>query len=117
MKRESIINTIIIVAMLALLATAAMPIMGFNHPWLRWAFAAAAAVTFVARLAERSTSDDLRVRRLHRMNAVAAVFYCLSAACLFVDDLQAQRSWVPLLLAGAVMQAYATVMLMRLERK
>ena len=72
---------------------------------------------FVVRMFQRTESKDVRLRRLYRMNLIAAFFYCLSAACLWIEDITTQQSWVPLLMAGAVMQVYATLMIDRLEKK
>ena len=117
MDRNSLLNIFVIVAMLALLVTAAMPLFGYNYPVLRIIFSVAAGVMFVVRVLQRTDSDDVRLRRLYRMNLIAALMYCLSAACLWIEDVTTQQSWVPLLLAGAVLQVYATVMIDRLEKK
>ena len=61
--------------------------------------------------------DSLRVRRLARMNVWSGVLYCVSAACLFIPDAAMQKSWVAFLLAGAVLQIYATLMLSKLTGK
>ena len=114
---QRIVNLILCVAMTALLVTAVMPILGYKWEWLRWAFAAAAALTLIAQVLTPSPSEGLRERRLARINVWAAVLYCVSAACLFIPDASMQRSWVAFLMAGAVLQIYATLMLSRLTSR
>ena len=51
------------------------------------------------------------------MNVWAALVYCVAAYCRFSSNFEMQRSWVAFLLAGAVLQIYATLMLSRLTSK
>ena len=99
------------VAMTILLLTALLPIFGVKWPWLRYAFAAGAVLTLVAQILTPTPEGNFRVRRLARMNVWSAVLYCVSAGCLFVKDPTMQQSWVAFLLAGAVLQLYATLMM------
>ncbi len=112
-----IVNLLLCLGMLVLLGAAFLPIVGVNWPWLRYAYATGAALTLVSQVLTPSADNSLRVRRLTRMNVWAAVLYCVSAACLFVHDASMQKSWVAFLLAGAVMQIYATMMISHLTGK
>jgi len=103
--------------MTVMLIAALLPILGFRYDWLRYVFAAAALLVLAAQVATPSPSSELRVRRLSRMNVWAGVLYCVSAGCLFVHDASMQQSWVAFLLAGAVLQIYATIMLSKLTDK
>lgn len=112
-----VINAMLCLAMLVLLVAAFLPIVGVKSEWLRWAFAAGAVVTLVCQVLSPVPAQGLRERRLSRMNVWSAIMYCVSAACLFVHDDAMQRSWVAFLLAGAVLQIYATMMLSKLHDK
>jgi uncharacterized membrane protein len=105
------VNLLLCVAMLMLLVTAILPILGYKWDWLRYAFAAGALLTLVAQILTPNNNKELRARRLARMNVWAAILYCVSAGCLFVKEPTMQQSWVAFLLAGAVLQLYATLML------
>lgn len=112
------VNLLLCVAMLTLLVTALLPILGFKWEWLRYAFAAGAFFTLVAQVLTPAPTDaGFRERRLARMNVWSAILYCVSAACLFIHDASMQKSWVAFLLAGAVLQVYATLMLSKLQAK
>lgn len=108
-------NTLLCVSMTALLAAVAIPIFITPMPhWLRYMIAAGAAGTLVAQFLIPNPGNDLRTKRLARMNVGASIVYCVGAYCLFSPNLDMQRSWVAFLLAGAVMQIYATFMLSKL---
>ena len=110
-------NMLLCLGMLVLMASALMPIIGMKWEWLRYSYAAGAALTFVAQVMMPNTGDTLRERRFARINVWSAVLYCVSAACLFIHDSAMQKSWVAFLLAGAVIQIYATLMLSKLQSK
>ena len=108
-------NLLLCLGMLVMLGSALMPIVGMKWLWLRYTYAAGAALTLVAQIMMPNTGNTLRERRLARINVWAAVLYCVSAACLFIHDPSMQKSWVAFLLAGAVIQIYATLMLSKLQ--
>lgn len=110
-------NMLLCLGMLVLLASALMPIVGVNWEWLRYSYAAGAALTLVAQVLMPNLGNSLRERRLARTNVWSAVLYCVSAACLFLHDSAMQKSWVAFLLAGAVIQIFATLMLSNLQNK
>ena len=110
-------SMLLIAAMVILMVTAILPIVGFNWPWLRYAYAAGAALTLLAQVLMPKPGNSLRVRRLARMNVWSAIIYCVSAACLFTTNQDMQNSWVAFLLAGAVLQIYATLMISHLIEK
>lgn len=120
MKRSinpKLINAALCTGMLLLMGAAALPIFGIKWEGLRYIFAAGALITLIAQIATPSPSGELRVRRLTRMNVWSAIIYCVSAACLFTTSPDMQKSWVAFLLAGAVLQIYATLMISHLIEK
>ena len=114
---EKYTNLLLCVAMLVMLGAALVPIFAGNTPWSRYVFAAGAVLTLIAQVLMPAPDSTLRVRRLARINVWAAVLYCVAAACLFINDAAMQRSWIAFLLAGAVIQIYATLMLAKLTKK
>lgn len=119
MKRKinpAIINIALCLGMTLLLATAVLPILNIKWEGLRYLFAAGAALTLIAQIAIPSPSNQLRVRRLCRINVWSAILYCAAAVCLFTTRQDFQNSWVAFLLAGAVIQVYATLMISKLTK-
>ncbi len=116
--KQNIGNIVLCVSMTVLMAATVVPLFTNSMPaWQRYLLAAGALGTLVAQFFIPSPSDDLRVRRLSRMNAWAAIVYCVAAYCLFSPYPDMQRSWVAFLLAGAVLQIYATLMISKLIGK
>ena len=113
--KQNIGNILLCVSMTVLFAAAVIPLFITPMPsWQRYLLAAGAAGTLVAQFFIPSPSDELRIKRLSRMNVWAAIAYCVGAYCLFSSNIDMQRSWVAFLLAGAVLQIYATFMLSKL---
>lgn len=112
--RQRIGNILLCVTMTVMMLAALLPLLKVEMPWLRYAFAAGAAGTLVAQLLIPSPNNELRVKRLSHMNVWSAIVYCVSAYCLFSSNYEMQRSWIAFLLAGAVLQIYATAMLAKL---
>lgn len=124
-KRKNTANTVLAVGMLVLLTGAVMPFFTNDLRTSRWVLAAGALMTLVARFIEPiiDRNESLRLNRLQRLDKVTAVVYCISAACLFVEYFvdpieysEVIQSWVPILMAGAVLQLYCTFMT-EVERK
>ena len=124
-QRKTIANTVLAVGMLVLLAGAVMPFITNDLRTSRWVLAAGALSILVARFLEPviDKSESLRLNRLQRLDKVTAVVFCISAACLFAEyfvdehgSWEIIQSWVPVLMAGAVLQLYCTFMT-EVERK
>ena len=107
-------NILLCVAMTALLLTVALPLFNILPEWSKYAFAAAAVGVLVAQILIPSPSEDFRVKRLARMNVWSGIVYCVAAYCPFSSNIDMQRAWVAFLLAGAVLQIYATLMISKL---
>lgn len=113
--KQNLGNIMLCVSMTVLLAAAVIPIFVTHMPsWQRYMLAAGAAGTLIAQFFIPCPSDDFRVRRLSRMNVWAGIVYCVAAYCRFSSSPDMQRSWIAFMLAGAVLQIYATVMLSKL---
>ena len=102
--------------LLVMLAAAVLPLLDVHAEWVRWVFCGGAVVVLLSRLFTPSPGTSVRVRRLHRISIMGAVLYCVSAATLLLPRLStrwalalAGNEWIAFLLAGAVLQLYASV--------
>ena len=107
--------------LLTMLVAAAFPLLGIWHEGLmlmRYVYAAGAAMTVVARLLYVYEGKNLRIKRLHGLERMSALLYCVSAYLLFdIGDQLGGTDWIAFLLAGAIVQLYASFMIQREEKK
>lgn len=113
--RQHLSNTLIIIGLLVMLVMAFMPLIDLVKPWMRWAFAAGAAIVLVARFVGIYNGPSLRIKRLHRILIASALMYCVSALMMFYSP--GHNDWIGFLLAGVIVQMYATWMIEREEKK
>jgi len=82
----------------------------------RYVYATGAVLTLIGRLLTPYTGDNLRVKRLYRIETWSAVFFCAAAFFLFYEP-RVLRDWLAFTLAGGCIQAYASFMIPRIIRK
>lgn len=123
-KRIEIQNITLAVATLMLLVAAAMPIFGVHGDWAKYLYSLGALAALAERCTERYAGKNLRIRRLFRMGKVSALLYCVSAFFLFSSTLNinigtswGNRDWLAFLLAGALLQIYASFAIQHEENK
>ncbi len=116
-NRNKILSWLLALAMLMILVAAALPILRIYFVWSKYVYAAGAALAFVVRLLTKHDNGlPMRIKRLHRMENVSAMCYCVSAFFLFYSGAGA-TDWLGFLTAGAALQAYAAFMIDYLEKK
>ena len=108
-------GVLVVAGMLVMVVMALMPLLNINQEWMRWAFAAGAFIVLVGRAIGMRRDVSLRVRRLYHLLVTSAILYCVSAAMMFYS--RGTNDWVAFLLAGVVMQLYATWMIDREAKK
>lgn len=91
------------------------PILGYGIATGRWIFGAGAIINLVGRLFSRYQGDNLRVKRLYRIETWAAVFFCVS--CFFQFYSPYTSDWLAFTLAGGCLLVYTSIMIPRLVRK
>lgn len=114
-KRIKISNLLVLIGLLVMVVMAVMPLFNLIAEWMRWAFAVGAFIVLVARVLGMYTGPSLRIKRLHRILVTSAIMYCVSALMMFLS--RGTNDWLGFLLAGAVVQIYATWMIDRESAK
>lgn len=111
-KRTSISNTMVLIGLLVMAIMAVLPLFNFSpsqFTWMRWSFAAGAALVLIARFVGLYNGPSLRIKRLHRILISSGILYCASVLMMFIS--QGTNDWIGFLLAGVVVQLYATMMI------
>jgi hypothetical protein len=101
------------IALLLIVAGTMMPL--FNHGQgmaFRYVYAAGAVILLLARLFSPYTGKVTRARRLTRIEAWSAIFFCVAAFFMFYDT-TTSRDWLAFTLAGGAIQIYTSIMIPR----
>ena len=114
-NRTQLSNVLVLIGLLVMLVMAVMPILNLNQEWMRWAFAVGAVTVLVGRLMGTYNGPSLRIKRLHRILITSAIMYCASAVMMFFS--RGTNDWIGFLLAGVVVQVYASWMIDRESAK
>lgn len=117
-KRIQISNIMVLIGLLTMVIMAILPLLNFTPSqitWMRWAFAGGAILVLVARVLGAYNGPVLRIKRLHRILIASAMLYCTSALMMFIS--QGTNDWIGFLLAGVLVQLYASVMIDIEEKK
>lgn len=128
MSKEKLCLTAVTVGMLLIGAAILIPIATFylehRHPMtplFKYLFAAGAVLVLVGRAFNQYKGSDMRLKRLVRIEAWSAVFFCAAAVFMFYPPspymLGNMRSVLAFTLAGAVIQIYTSIMIPYVSKK
>lgn len=116
MEKNKLYSNLLAVAMLLILVAAVLPIAQIRWEGSRYMLAVGAVVSLVLRLLMKYPKTTPRIARLHRMEKVSAMCYCVSAFFLFYPG-AGPSDWLGFLCAGAALQLYATFTIDYLEKR
>ncbi len=89
----------------------------FDSDTFRYVYAAGALLSLLGRLFTPAyKGDNMRLRRLLRLQSWSSIFYCVAAFFTFYDK-TSLRDWIAFTLAGAAVQIISSVMITLLLRK
>ena len=114
-KRTSISSVLVLIGLLVMAVMALMPLLNLNREWMRWVFAVGAVIVLAARVMDVYNGPSLRIKRLHRILIFSGVLYCASALMMFFS--RGTNDWIGFLLAGVMVQLYASWMIDRESAK
>ena len=107
--KEKILNILLMVGLLIITAMALLPLLNIDGEWMRWLFAAGALMVLVVRVLERYDGDNLRIKRLYRINIISALLFCASAVMFSKKgETDWSTNWVAFLMAGAALLIYVS---------
>lgn len=102
-------NVVAPIGLLGVFAATAAPFFLAGEDWARQAYpfvyAAGAFVLLAARLMCLYPTDDMKLRRLYRLEKWSPVIFLVAVALLFYNP-STLRDWLTFTLAGAALQVY-----------
>ena len=113
---NKLIYNLLALSLALILVAAVLPILNLHFAATRYVFAVGAAASLILRLLLKHPKSSPRIARLHRMENVAAMCYCVAAFFLFYPS-AGPTDWLGFLTAGAALQIYATFTIDYLEKK
>lgn len=117
-KRTTISNIFVLIGLFLMVIMAVTPLLNnpnINMELMKWIFTAGAIIVLVGRLIGIYRGSSLRIKRLHGILVFSAILFCASASSMFL--FQGTNNWIAFLLAGLVVQLYASWMIDRESKK
>lgn len=103
----------ITIGMLLIAAGTVMPLlMHDGGDMYKYVYGAGAAMLLVGRLFTPYKGDNLRLKRLYRIEGWSAIFFCVATFFMFYEA-AGTRDWLAFTLAGGVIQIYTSIMIPR----
>ena len=116
-NRTNLSNILVLVGLLMMAIMAVTPLLvnhNINMELMRWIFTGGAFLVLVGRLINIYRGTSLRLKRLHVILIFSALLYCASASMMFI--FQGTNNWIAFLLAGLLVQIYASWMIEREQK-
>lgn len=116
-NRTNLSNILVLVGLLMMAIMAVTPLLvnhDINMELMRWIFTGGAFLVLVGRLINIYRGTSLRLKRLHVILIFSALLYCASASMMFI--FQGTNNWIAFLLAGLLVQIYASWMIEREQK-
>lgn len=107
---------LISVAMLLIATGALLPILMIGGDVYKYVYGLGAVGMLIGRIFAPYKGNVLRVKRLYRIEAWSAIFFCAATFFMFYKD-AGPTDWIAFTLAGAVLQIYTSIMIPRTINK
>lgn len=117
MNKNTFITLLLIAGLLLLAVGIVLPLFtGLQFVAFRFIYCSGACLLLIARLFSPYQGDNIRLKRLHRLEVWSALIFCVGGFFLFYDHGTFQEA-LAFTLAGAIVQIYATIMIPIVERR
>ena len=110
----SIFMWFITVGMLLVAIGTVMPLFAqdMTNETFKYVYGAGAVLLLVGRLFSGYKGDNIRLKRLYRIESWSAIFFCVAVFFMFYERAGA-RDWLAFTLAGGAIQVYTSLMIPR----
>lgn len=104
----------ITIGMLLVAAGTVMPLLmqGTGSDLYKYVYGGGALMLLIGRIFTTYKGDNLRLKRLYRIEGWSAIFFCVAVFFMFYED-ASSRDWIAFTLAGGAIQIYTSIMIPR----
>ena len=104
----------ITIGMLLIAAGTVMPLLmqDASSDLFKYVYGGGAAMLIIGRLFTPYKGDNVRLKRLYRIETWSAIFFCVAVFFMFYEGAGA-RDWLAFTLAGGAIQIYTSIMIPR----
>ena len=104
----------ITIGMLLVAAGTVMPLLmqGTGSDLYKYVYGGGALMLLIGRIFTTYKGDNLRLKRLYRIEGWSAIFFCVAVFFMFYED-ASSRDWIAITLAGGAIQIYTSIMIPR----
>ena len=109
---SAFILLMITISMLLIVAGTVLPLFNTGGILFKYIYATGALLLLIGRLLTPYKGDDLRVKRLYRIETWSAIFFCVAVFFMFYEG-AGRTDWLAFTLAGGIIQIYTSIMIPR----
>ena len=102
----------ITISMLLIVAGTVLPLFNTGGILFKYIYATGALLLLIGRLFTPYKGDDLRIKRLYRIETWSAIFFCVAVFFMFYEG-AGRTDWLAFTLAGGIIQIYTSIMIPR----
>ncbi len=104
----------ITIGMLLIAAGTVMPLLMQNgdNDLFKYVYGGGAIMLLIGRLFTSYKGNNIRLKRLYRIESWSAIFFCVAVFFMFYEGAEA-RDWLAFTLAGGAIQIYTSIMIPR----
>lgn len=104
----------ITIGMLLVAAGTVMPLLmqGTGSDLYKYVYGGGALMLLIGRIFTTYKGENLRLKRLYRIEGWSAIFFCVAVFFMFYED-ASSRDWIAFTLAGGAIQIYTSIMIPR----
>jgi Ni,Fe-hydrogenase I cytochrome b subunit len=109
---SAFILLMITISMLLIVAGTVLPLFNTGGILFKYIYATGALLLLIGRLLTPYKGDDLRIKRLYRIETWSAIFFCVAVFFMFYEG-AGRTDWLAFTLAGGIIQIYTSIMIPR----
>lgn len=109
-------ETVAVIGLLLVFSAMILPLLKVSPAIFRWIYGAGAVMVTLGKAVKPCPSDDVRVRRLSRIEVWGGVMFLVGTFFMFYTG-GIGTDWIAFTLAGGAIEVYASLMIARSSKK